>query len=333
MASRILPVFLCVLGCGKNNDDDGDVTDHNTNDGDADTDADTDSDTDTDADCDGVEIASFDPEDGADLVKLDAEVVVTFTGPVPEFGVPWNVDIPGATGTPTLAADRLSATWTPTGTLPPETTLTVNASVCNDAQSSTFTTLPPPIDPAVVPPHTYVIEWADLTITEPPLAALFEDQIPLEFVLIELAAIDPVSLVVDTAAAVGDDTDGSLGPLCLSSVENEASFELNPYVKFGPETLTFVVDAEAGTTSDAEDLTIYARVHEDGSALTDVRLSALLATEDLIDIGNCQTLQPLVQGTCKPCAISASGTCLYVEGAVPSADYAPGVDIFATCAL
>jgi hypothetical protein len=331
MPSRIplLPLLLCVAACSNGDDGTDDLTDQHTADGDADTDADTD--TDTDADCD-VEIASFDPKNGVDLVKLDAEVVVDFTAAVPTEAT-WSVDVAGATGSATLAGDGLSATWTPTGTLPAETLLTVNAAVCDDTASATFTTLPPPIDPAAVPPHTYVLDWEDLIIVEPPLAAIIAGTIPIEFVLIELAEIDPIALVVDTAAAVGDDTDGSLGPICTSAAENEASFELNPYLSFGPETLSFVVDGGAGTTSEAEDLSIVARVHEDGSALTDLRLNTLLATEELADYGNCQTVVPLVQGTCVPCTISDSGMCLYVEGTVPSADYVAGVDIFATCAL
>ncbi len=324
--------FSLVLAIACNGDDDTTPVD-GTIDGDADTDTDTDSDSDTDVDCD-ITIASVDPPNNADLVKLDNEVVVSFSGPVTS-DAPWSVDVTGASGTATLAADSASATWTPAGgMLPPETMITVDAAVCNDTASSSFMTLPSPIDVADASNRTFVLDWADVSIDEPPGAFLFEDEITIELVLLEFLAVDPLTLDVESAAAIGEDVAGTPAPFCTSAVEGVASFDLNPYFTFGPETFTFVIDESAGTTSQAEDLTMIARVVPGGAMLTDVRVSTLLATEDLSPGDTCAELAPLLQGTCLPCSVSYTGECLFVEGTAPSAALAPpGVDIIGTCGL
>jgi hypothetical protein len=332
MSSRFLSLPLLFLAVACNGDDDDDSPD-GTVDGDADTDTDSDTDTDTDLDCD-VTIASIDPPNGAELVPLDSEIVVAFSAPIPA-DANWSVHVNGAQGAATLAADCSSATWTATGgTLPPETSIIVEAEVCADSVTSSFLTLPAPVDISEAEHNTYVLEWTDISLDEPPGLFLIEDEITIELVLLELGAIDPVTLDVDAAAAVGENV-ADPAPICESAVEGIADFELNPYFRFGPETLSFVVDEGAGTTSDAEDFTLVARVMPGGLELTDLRISALLATEEIAPGGEtCADLEIALQGTCEPCAISVTGECLFVAGSAPSAALAPpGVDIVATCAL
>ncbi len=331
-----LMLAAALLACGGDKDDNDAPTGPGV-DGDADTDADTDSDTDTDTDVDCYsEIVGVTPEPNAQNVVLDTTVVVDFDTPVPAGGA-WSIEVPNALGTATLAPDGLSATWTPEGDLSPETTYTINASVCDDDESSVFTTAPPPVDPAAIEGTAYGLAWADpvtgVTITEPAAGDLLKGLMPIDFVLLHLASIDPVTDEIDAAATLAYyDSYSNVVPDCDVAVQEIADFSRNPFFSFGPQNIQF---EDGATAYDIEDMILFAEVSQDGTQLLNPRLSGLVATEQFIPGEDCLTgpLVQLFQPTCRPCTISTTGQCMLVEGNAPAANIQPGIDLYGTCGL
>ncbi|MEQ1500812.1 MAG: Ig-like domain-containing protein [Myxococcota bacterium] len=330
------PWVLCIafIACSEDPKTDTDGGTTPADDGDADTDADADSDTDTDSDADAdctATIVAVDPADGATLVPLDAEVTVSFDAAITATD-PLSIDVSGATGTVALAGDGLSATWT--GALDPDTAYTVNANVCTDTSSTTFTTLPPSIDPSTVEGNTYAIAWDDLNITEPQNSVAIELLIQVDAILAQVLAIDPVTLLADAAATIGtDDGTGLLEPDCAIATVQTADFSLNPYFSIDG-TISITIDS-AGTAVDIEDFQLLARVSEDSSALEDVRISGLIATEQINPPG-VECANPalsILAPTCVPCTTSASGDCMLFEANAAVAPVVAGVDIAGTCGL
>lgn len=331
MRSSTILLISFLAACGSDKDTTVPDGDGVTDGGDADTDADGD----TDVACEST-IATVDPAPGAEMVPLDQVVTVEFDVALPAGGhYAMSLDN-GATGTTAVAADGLSMTFTPDAALAPETSYTVDVEVCDDADSSGFTTLPPPVDNALVSGNTYALRWDDIAITEPQNPELLQAVIPIDYVLLQVIGIDAVTAGADSAATVGvDDGAGNAIPDCDTVVRAEADFSLNPYYQF-EDSLQITLDPSANppTVADVEDFRLQARISEDGVTITEINMRGLVAPEQFLDGLDCNSfvIQAMMP-QCLPCSISDTGQCMLLAGEAPSALQQPALDLVTACNL
>jgi hypothetical protein len=330
--TQLLSIAL-LAACGGSDKDPTNTADGNVDDvGDADTDADSDSD--TDLECLAT-ISGLDPEPGDAFVPLDQQVTVEFSDAVPAGGH-YAVSIDGVPGATSLAADGLSMTFAPDAPFAPETSYTVDVEVCEDAQSATFTTLPPPVPVEAVEGNTYALPWDSITITQPTNPDALNALIPIDYVLLQIISIDPLSDLAPSAATVGtDDGYGNAIPDCSTVIEQDADFSLNPYYQFdGDLRITLDANATPPTYADVEDFHLQALVSDDGTIITEIGMSGLVAPEQFLAGLDCNNLLIQAMGaTCEPCTISATGECMLLEGTAPSALVQPALDLVTTCGL
>jgi hypothetical protein len=323
-----LSAVLLLLACsGKDKDTGNTDTDADT-DTDTDADSDTDTDTDTDTDCVAT-VVSVDPEDGRENIPVSTPVEVTFDAAVTAADVSITSD--DGTGSVSIAGDGMSATFTPDSDWPEESSVTVDIEVCGNSSSTTFTTLPAPIDPALVEGNTYSVSWNDVVITEPAAGAALKLLLPVEEIVLQVTSIsgDDAPTIATLAFYQGVD----LVPECTLALRQTADFSENPLYQFAGD-LQIVIDTDTGATADVEDFSLLGRVTTDGQSMQGVRITAMVAPEQFLDGGDCNSF--LVQGllgnpTCVPCTISGTGECLAIEMEAPSAPVIPGYDLSTLC--
>jgi hypothetical protein len=321
-------LIVTIAACsGKDKDATDDVVDSPDADADADADADTDTDTDADTDC-AATIVTIEPAPETFLVPLDTQVTATFSEPIAATD-PYDIQVSGAPGTVTLAADGLSASWT--GTLEYETDYQISASVCDSSDQSSFRTLPEPIDPSLVEGGTFALPWEALDITEPGNDQALNLFITVDYILAQVLTVDGTTADTLSTVAYVDEETGAILPECDVAAQQPADFTLNPYFQI-LGNLQLVINPETGQVADLENFSLQARVSADGQLLTDVRLSGLVATEQIIEGEDCnsQTVQ-LLSPTCVPCTISDTGECLLFEGSAAEAVRNDSIDLYAYC--
>jgi len=333
----VLPV-LFLAACGGDKDDDttdsiptdADAdTDTDTDaDADADADADSDADTDTDVNCDAT-ISSVDPDPNYRLAPIDQVVTVTFDKAIAASD-PYNLEIAGVAGAQNLEADMMTLTFTPDSPLAYDTMYTVNASVCSDVASSTFATLPEPLDGSTLEGRSYGVPFDTLNITEPANSAALSALLPIDWLAVQVGAYDPKANELTALGAVAIDEKGVPTLDCGAAIGDiGVGFDLNPYFSMGPTILTI----DAGTAQvDAIDFTLLGRFNDDGTEIQDVSVYALI---DLSEMGaplDCATIALLASGTCEPCTAGApTSDCLVLEGDAPAGYEDPALDIEGIC--
>ncbi|MEZ4240296.1 MAG: Ig-like domain-containing protein [Myxococcota bacterium] len=326
--TRLWVILASLVACNGGDKDTGTDTDTTVTDGDADADADSDTDTDTDLDCYAT-IAAVDPEPDARLVPVDQVVTVTFSEAIAP-SQPWSLEVVPATGTATLAADGLSASWT--GSLEPDTEYTINAAVCEATGTTSFYTIAPPVDPADLLGKTYSVVWDDMQVDQPGNGAAVKLLIQIDYILAQILDIDTTTMVADSIGTVGvDDGYGGIYPDCNVAVNQTADFSQNPYFSITGD-IDIIVNG-AGDTATVEDFELLARVSPDGTELSQIHISGAIATETVIADADCYS--PTVQvlnPTCVPCTTSDTGLCMLFEAQATLAEEVP-LDLGATCAL
>jgi hypothetical protein len=323
-------LIVTIAACsGKDDKTDTDVTDSPDADADADADSDTDTDTDADADC-AATITTIDPAPDTFLVPLDTQVTAFFSEAIAATD-PFDIAVSGAPGTVTLAADGLSASWT--GTLEYETDYEVSAEVCGSSDTSNFRTLPEPIDPSLVEGNTYLLPWGELEITEPGNDQALNIFITVDYILAQVLTVDGTEADTYSTVAYVDEETGEILPECEVAAQQPADFSLNPYFQIIGD-LALVIDptTDPPQVADIEDFTLQARVSPDGLSLTDVTLSGLVATEQILEGEDCnsQTVQ-LLNPTCVPCTISDTLECLLFEANAAQALVDDTIDLYGYC--
>jgi len=329
------PVFLAFLlaGCSGGKDGTHPGTDSPPTDGggdaDADTDADSDSDTDADA-CDAT-VVSIDPADGTHDVDPASSVVVGFDNAVAATD-DWSLAVDGATGSATLAAHGLSATWA--GALDPDTDYVVHASACGNEFQSTFRTSPPPVDLESLVGNSYVLDWNSVTLTQPGNGAALKLLINIDYVLAQITAVDTAASTADALGTIGtDDGAGNAIPVCELALAQTADFSQDPYFQI-EGNMTVVVNPNTGQTATVEDFKMRGLMSQDGTQITDVELSGLAATEHFLNNADCNSpLISFLNPTCQACTTSATGQCMLIEGTAPAAALQPALDIETQCNL
>jgi len=322
---------LVLSGCGSNEPGTTDLLDNAATDlspvgGDADTDA--------DAECLSTIIAVT-PQDGETGVDLDADVTVEFDTPVPATS-DLAVSVLDTVGSLTVAADRLSATWTPTEELQVETEYTVDTFLCETPLTTTFTTVSAAVDPALFIGNAFSIPWDDITITEPGNSALLQAIVGIDTVLLQIQSVDADTGDAETAATVGSfvsDNMGTVNPICPGVVQDTADFSNNPEFLFGPQTISIPIGV--GAVADVESFELQATVAADGQSLESVSIRGLLAT-DLIpgfDAECTSDIVALLLPTCLKCDTSPSGMCMLIEGNSTDAQLLATLDLYQACAL
>jgi hypothetical protein len=323
-----LSLLLLALACNGEEGKDTTSPDADT-DTDSDTDSDTDTDTDTDTDCVAT-ITSVTPENEATLVPLDAVVEITFDAAVPANQVTVTTSVDGLVE---VAANGMSATFTPDDPWPADSSVSVEIAACGDTESTTFDTLPPPVDVANVEGNTYAVSWDDVIITEPGNGPALKGLLPVDEILLHVTSVDGAGAAESIATLAVYDNDGvTLLPDCVLAVRETADFSLNPYYQFSG-TLQIVINSSTGQAADVEDFELVGRVSADGSTIDNVNITGLVDTADFIPGADCNsfTMQVLLQPTCAPCTIAPTGQCMILDLGAPSAAVVPGYDLAATC--
>ncbi|MCB9685347.1 MAG: Ig-like domain-containing protein [Alphaproteobacteria bacterium] len=331
-----------LVACSGDTDTDNDTADADADadtdaDSDADADADTDADSDADTDCTAL-ITTVTPADLSVDVALNQPIVVAFDQAITDTD-PHGVTVSNATGSLALASDGLSMTWTPSTPYDRNTTYDVTATVCDDSLGSSFVTSNT-VNPADVAGNTYAVPWVDtrVTINEPPNgAALFFTPalFPIDYVMLQVLSIDPLTGDAPAAATVGlDDGFGQPVPDCTVVIRETGSFAQNPLFTFAGDLQIVIAP---GQFADVEDFALEGTFSSDGSALTAVHMTGMVATEQFIDVpgplpANCNSIfVAAFNPTCVPCTISNSGQCMLVDFTATQADLYPFVDIDTTC--
>lgn len=281
-------------------------------------------------------VTDVDPLNEAGSVPLNSTVTVTFSEPV-EDGA-WALSVQGVKGVSMLASNGLSATFVPDAFLEIETTYTIDAQVCADQVTSTFTTVGPPVTKVDVEGNTYALDWSALTFVEPPRGgAALAGSVQFTDVVFQFVSIDDKTQIADVAATVAIDQAGTLNAYCPAYVSQSADFSTNPYFEFGPTTVEFpaLFDSKGNvkTTVQIEDLALSFEVSADGTELLNPTISGLLPTEDLLgDACPDSFAVALAKGTCVKCKAATSGLCLMVEATSKTAALEPKFDLAGECA-
>jgi hypothetical protein len=315
-----LVTLALLAGC------DGAVIDETDTSLDPDTGDDTDTDTDVDTTCTAT-VVSTDPVSGHAAFPVNVGLTATFSEAV--TAGQYALSINGVTGSTTLAADGLSATFTPNAPLATSTAYTFTATACASTVTSSFTTAGPPLSNTALDGSTYVLDYDDVTWVAPASAALFRDQIPVEYILLHVIDADTVA---ETISAVGSQgIEGQSGPEqdpCQEPFDlGTQDFASNPVFRLGPSTFEFDVQ---GNAVSLDNMRIEALFVEDGAAIEDVVISAEIDTRPLDSFsplsGDLCTDVGLLGDRCMACAsdgaIECLGVILTVDRAERDADLA-----------
>jgi hypothetical protein len=278
------------------------------------------------------------PAAGAE-VAVDVVVSATFDVPVAPTD-DYALVITNVDGTTALAPDGLSMTWS--GTLAPDTTYTLSATVCTDERQITFSTAPPPVDLLSLEGRTFVLPWASVDVTEPPQGDALSAQLNIDYLLAQIVAVDEASGTATTVGTAGYATDAkgdllkSPLPECSTVGEDSvADFSANPVFTISG-TIQFVVAPETGDIATLEDFVLTGIMVEGGSTIRNPQLSGKLASESLGLLDGRPCSDPVVQffgTTCVPCDSSPNKECMLIEANAPEAYYDPSVDVVGTCGL
>ncbi|MBX2800427.1 MAG: Ig-like domain-containing protein, partial [Myxococcales bacterium] len=185
--------------------------------------------------CDAF-IQAVTPAPGETSVPVNTQVVLEFSEGI-DVAANWSLEVLNAKGTATLAKDGMSAIWVADADLLPETQYTIEAEVCDDAQSARFTTTSAPVPLEDVEGNTYGVDWKSLTFISPSNFDLFSDLVGIDLVLLQLDEIDETTLEVDAAATVAINPGGKVLPFCTALLEAVADFSSNPLFTFGPDSI------------------------------------------------------------------------------------------------
>lgn len=287
-------------------------------------------------DCTAV-VTDISPFDNAPSIPLNTEVVATFSEPVVDGA--YLISVKGAKGQATLSRNGLVATWVSDTDLEVDTTYTVEAQVCSNVVTSSFTTVGPPVTKIDVEGNTYGLDWGDLTFLDPPRGgSLLAGSVEFDEVLFQFVSIDDTTEEATVGATVSvDDKAGAPEPFCGAYLEETADFSTNPFFAFGPQDVAYPAFFDkAGNvtgTIDIEELELNFEVSADGTKLLNPVLSGLIPTEPLLgDACEDSVLIALAKGTCTKCAAAPSGKCLMVEATAKEAALVAGFDLASECA-
>ncbi len=272
-------------------------------------------------------LVSGDPTDGSVTAPLAGAFTATFSSAITPTDA-FSVSIDGVTGSASLAADGLSATFTPDAPLTYETTYTTTSSVCGGAPfNSTFTTVPPPLDASTLIGNSYGVLYADLVWITPTNADFIEPDI--QMLVAQVTDVDLVAMTLSSAAAGAYvDAYGAVSLECAAAVNaGTGDFSSNPFFFVGPVDL----DLPFGALSVViEDYTLFAKFAADGTELNDVFLSGKLDMRPL-GYGNCALLAIFAGGTCVPCADGVE-ECMDAKASAGTLTLQP-VDIAGECGV
>ena len=303
-------------------------------DADADTDADADADTDADADADtdcNATVAVIDPAPAAADVPVDQVVTVTLDQAIQPTD-PWSIELIGVSGSSALAGDGMSVSFTPDADLARETSYTVEAEVCGNFATTSFTTLPAPLPASDIEGRTYLIAFDELDISQPVNSALLSTCLPVDFVAVEIDEVDEMAGTMHAWGTTADSEKGGVEVSCGNAADaGTVDFANNPSFSMGPTTLTL-----AGPSNEPDipvrEFTLTGRFNADGTEILDVTVYALVDMTAEPGGVSCQFAAGLTNGTCLPCTVGATtDECLLLEATAPQGRAQPGLSITGTC--
>jgi hypothetical protein len=246
-----------------------------------------------------VTIKSVEPADGSQNVSVESLVTVTFDVPLPSGGAA-TLAVDGVSGTTEVAADSWSMSFTPDVPFDYETSYTVDAEVCVDSGSSTFTTSSAPLDASDLEGKSYSVLWEDINFSQPNNldALLAIADVEIDSMLVQIRDVDLTNNTLGAVATTGYD-DPYLGTYfsCDAVVDaGEADFSLNPLFSIGPTQLVVPSDFMDVILENFE---LYGAFSADGEELTDVYIFADIDSRPL-GLG-CSLVAALAGGSCVAC--------------------------------
>jgi hypothetical protein len=208
-------------------------------------------------------IVRLEPGDNVAGVNTGAEVSLVLDLPLPP-GAAWRLEVVGAAGEVTWSNDRRTAWWRPTEPLLHGTRYTVEATVCDDARTATFTTAAAQVDPVALAGSTWAVTLDTLEWLAPLSSDLLTDL--FEVTAVQLQVVGPPEALRLSATAVSD--------RCLPTVDlGSLDLAANPSFSSGPAR----VEIDVGRARViAEDIVLSGTFTADGQAVSDLGVSALL---------------------------------------------------------
>lgn len=323
---RYLGLLLLALtacddqGIAEDTDLDPAGTDVDDNGSDADTDIDID--TSDPANCTAA-LASTDPTANHNNFPTNTPLTAWFTAAVSsgEF----SLSVEGVTGSTELAADGMSATFTPGQPLANETNYTFTTSVCGNQASTSFRTAAAPLEEEALTDRTYAMDYDDVTWVSPSAISSFSSSIPVEYILLHIAEANATDQTIDAIGSLGiDGTSGVEQDTCQDTFGfGPQDFATNPVFRVGPTTLTFPANGDEVSMYNAF---IEAVFVEDGDAIENIAISGTVDTRDFeasVGLGDLCALVQLFGDQCTTCP-DGETKCL---DAYLTVDRAPAMDI------
>lgn len=208
-------------------------------------------------------IVRLEPGNEVEGVDPTAEVSLTVDLPLP-VDAAWRLEVVGAAGEAGWSNDRRTAWWRPTEPLAHGTRYTVEAAVCDDVRTTTFTTAAAHVDPVLLAGTTWAVTLDSLEWLAPASSDLLTNL--FEVTAVQLQVVGPPEALRLLATAVGDRCVPpiDLGPLDLAA---------NPSFSSGPARME--VDVGRARVI-AEGIVLSGTFTADGQAVSDLGVSALL---------------------------------------------------------
>ena len=345
---RLIPLFALLFAACSSSDEinleetgvidtqDTEETDTDTEDTDTE-DTDTE-DTDTEEPC-SAEVTAVNPGDNADGVPADVLVVASFSDPAEEASIALSAANGPVAGTTTLSEDGLSASFASDEDLDRATEYRVEVTVCDQASTSVFTTVPEPIDENSLVGRVYDLDLTTVTWNDPPasMASTLIGMIDTSHILMMVDNIDSTSETIQFVGAPGwTDQQVITQYPCAAAIDfDPADFTANPYFSVGPNNFSLDV---AGYQIPVENLIVDASFDTDGANLKNLRFQAHLDGSFVIpDFGlSICDAASLFGVSCVSCPNDSSRDCIamdadatkapYIENLVVNPDIDPSLD-------
>ncbi len=278
-------------------------------------------------------ITGLEPGDGSDIVPVDAPIRARFRPAAPADA--WSLDLVGVPGSVRLSDDGRIATFEPDEPLEPNTTYTLEATVCDREGGSVFTTGSELVDPTALIGRTWAVPWRQLRWAAPSGANLFAALVQFDAILVELLDVAPGGTDLRMLGTAGYRTGATFRPECFNeAVPGDMDFESNPFFTTGATTFVIPVDATVvPTIITVHEFRFSGTFVDGGDTIEDFNGTGLLDTRG-IDVLVAPLDACLVFGLAgSPCVACPDGVpaCVWADATAGEAAWSPGSSVTLGC--
>lgn len=276
----------------------------------------------------GALIVSSNPSNGATGVDVDAEIRVQYNAVVTASDT-WSLGVSNVTGTSTLNADGMGATFVPDAPLDYDTIYAIEASACEEGVLHTFTTGPAPLQDDQIEGKTYAVAFPNILFTSPPQGIL--DLVDFaDFIIVQIVEIDDVTREFSANAGSANFNGGVVVEDCQYAFDaGTGDLSSSPELEVGPSDFVLPL---GGNNITIEDFTLTGTFGANGDVITDLAISGMMDTRGIVGFGDLCFLAQLGGFSCQQCSDGAP-RCIPVAATADQADWDPNLDIAANCAI